>query len=77
MLTFTDNDVKRPIGRETGIRSPIALEAFGDVEDNVRQSIVRLEASHFIAKKSSVRGFVYDVRSGRLSEVKVPARQRT
>ncbi|HLQ60379.1 MAG TPA: carbonic anhydrase [Candidatus Acidoferrales bacterium] len=73
MLTFTDGEVKQQIERETGIRPPFALEAFSDVEEDVRQSIARIEASPFIPKKSSVRGFVYDVRRGRLGEVSVPA----
>lgn len=73
MLTFTDDDVKGKIESEVGIRPPFALESFPDVEQDVRQSIARIEASPFIPHKSSVRGFVYDVRSGRLNEVRVAA----
>jgi carbonic anhydrase len=73
MLTFKDDDVKRQIERETGIKPPFALEAFDDLEEDVRQSIGRIEASPFIPKKSSIRGFIYDARSGRLNEVKVAA----
>jgi carbonic anhydrase len=73
MLTFKDDDVKRQIESETGIRPAFALEAFGDLEEDVRQSINRIKASPFIPNKSSVRGFVYDVRSGKLDEVGVPA----
>jgi carbonic anhydrase len=69
MLTFRDDDVKAQIERETGIRPPFALEAFGDLEDDVRQSAARIKASPFIPRKTQVRGFVYDVRTGRLSEV--------
>ena len=69
MLTFKDDDVKLQIEHETGIRPPFALEAFGDVQEDVRQSIARIEASPFIPRKSSVRGFVYDVHTGRLDEV--------
>ena len=72
MLTFKDDEVKRQIQQDTGVRPHFALEAFGDLEDDVRQSIARIEASPFIPRKSSVRGFVYDVRTGRLDEVKVP-----
>jgi carbonic anhydrase len=71
MLTFKDDEVKRQIQQDTGVRPPFALEAFADQEEDVRQSIARIEASPFIPKKSSVRGFVYDVRTGRLNEVKV------
>jgi len=71
MLTFKDADVKQQIEEETGIRPAFALESFSGVEDDVRQSIARIQASPFVPRKSSVRGFVYDVRTGRLREVKV------
>jgi carbonic anhydrase len=70
MLTFKDDELKRQIESETGIRPPFALEAFSNLEDDVRQSIARIQASPFIPNKSSIRGFVYDVRSGRLNEVR-------
>jgi carbonic anhydrase len=73
MLTFKDDDVKSKIESEVGIRPAFALEAFGDVEADVRQSIARIEASPFIPNKASVRGFVYDVRTGRLNEVRATA----
>jgi len=70
MLTFKDDEVKRQIESEIGIRPPFALEAFTNPEDDVRQSIARIQASPFIPNKSSIRGFVYDVRSGKLNEVR-------
>jgi carbonic anhydrase len=70
MLTFADDDVKAQIESETGIRPPFALEAFSDVEADVRQSIARIKASPFIPRKESVRGFVYDVTGGALTEVR-------
>ena len=70
MLTFKDDEVKRQIEADTGIRPAFALEAFPDLEDDVRQSIARIQASPFIPNKSSVRGFVYDVHTGKLNEVK-------
>jgi carbonic anhydrase len=69
MLTFKDDEVKADIEAETGLRPPFALEAFPDVEQDVRQSIARIKASPFVPNKDAVRGFVYDVRSGRLQEV--------
>jgi carbonic anhydrase len=69
MLTFKDEDLKKQIEKETGIRPAFALEAFGDLDDDVKQSIARIKASPFIPNKSSVRGFVYDVRTGKLNEV--------
>lgn len=70
MQTFADDEVKARIESETGIRPPFALEAFPEVEADVRQSIARINASPFIPRKDSVRGFVYDVRTGTLAEVR-------
>jgi carbonic anhydrase len=69
MVTFTDDAVKAQIKEDTGIRPPFSLEAFPDAEDDVRQSIARIKASPFIPHRDSVRGFVYDVVTGRLNEV--------
>jgi carbonic anhydrase len=69
MLTFTDDEFKRSIQDETGIKPEWAAEAFGDLDEDVRQSIARIKASPFIPNKDSVRGFVYEVESGRLREV--------
>ncbi len=69
MLTFSDDDFKRSIQEETGIKPAWAVEAFGDLEEDVRQSIARIQASPFIPNKDSVRGFVYDVHTGEVREV--------
>jgi carbonic anhydrase len=69
MLTFTDEDFKRAIQEDTGIRPAWAAETFSDLDDDVRQSIARIKASPFIPRKDSVRGFVYDVDEGTLREV--------
>lgn len=69
MLTFTDDDFKREIEQETGIKPDWAAEAFTDVEANVLQSIRRIEADPSIPRKDSIRGFVYEVESGKLREV--------
>ena len=69
MLTFTDDDFRRQIQEDTGIKPEWAAEAFDDLEADVRQSVARIQASPFIPKKDRVRGFVYDVETGRLSEV--------
>jgi carbonic anhydrase len=74
MLTFKDDDVKGKIESEVGIRPAFALEAFATPEGDVKQSIARIQASPFIPNKSSVRGFVYDVKTGRLNEVGPAAR---
>ena len=69
MLTFKDDAVKDQIEADTGLRPPFALEAFPDVDQDVKQSIARIKASPFIPQKELVRGFVYDVQSGKLREV--------
>jgi carbonic anhydrase len=69
MLTFSDDEFKRSIQEETGIKPEWAAEAFGDLDEDVRQSLARIQASPFIPRKESVRGFVYEVETGRLREV--------
>jgi carbonic anhydrase len=69
MLTFSDDSFKATIEQDTGIRPEWAAEAFSDLDGDVRQSIARINASPFIPNKNSVRGFVYEVETGRLREV--------
>ena len=69
MLTFRDDDVKDAIEADTGLRPSFSLEAFGNLEQDVRQSIARIQANPFIPNKDQVRGFVYDCATGRLNEV--------
>jgi carbonic anhydrase len=69
MLTFTDDDFKRSIQAETGIKPEWAVEAFPDLDDDVRQSVARIKASPFIPHKDAIRGFVFDVATGKLNEV--------
>ena len=69
MLTFTDDEFKRSVQDDTGIKPEWAAEAFSDLDEDVRQSIARIQASPFIPRKDSVRGFVDEVENGRLREV--------
>ena len=69
MLTFTDDAFKQSIEEETGIKPQWAAEAFNDLDTDVRQSVARIKASPFIPKKDAVRGFVYEVETGKLREV--------
>jgi carbonic anhydrase len=69
MLTFTDDEFKAAIQEETGIKPPWAAEAFGDLDTDVRQSIARVKASPFVPHRDAVRGFVFDVATGKLGEV--------
>jgi carbonic anhydrase len=70
MLTFTDDAFKASIAEETGIKPEWAVEAFADLDTDVRQSIARIKANPFIPHKDQIRGFVFDVATGRLNEVK-------
>jgi len=69
MLTFRDDDVKDEIESDTGLRPAFALEAFKDLDQNVRQSMARIRVNPFIPHKDRLRGFVYDCATGRLDEV--------
>ena len=69
MLTFKDDAFKQQIADETGIKPEWAAESFSDLDEDLRQSLARVKASPFIPKKDAVRGFVYEVESGRLREV--------
>ena len=68
MLTFTDDEFKRAVQDDTGISPHWAVEAFDDLDESVRQSIARIQASPFIPHRDSVRGFVYEVETGTLRE---------
>ena len=70
MLTFTDDEFRQAVEADTGIRPPWAAEAFADLEADVRQSVARVVASPFIPHRDAVRGFVYDVSTGALAEVR-------
>ncbi len=69
MMTFNDDEFKASIEQDTGIKPEWAAEAFSDLEADVRQSIARIKASPFIPRKDSIRGFVYEIETGRLREV--------
>ncbi len=69
MLTFTDDGFKKSIQDDVGIKPAWSAEAFPDLDEDVRQSIARIKASPFIPNKGSVRGFVFDVATGKLNEV--------
>jgi carbonic anhydrase len=69
MLGFTDEEYAERMEAETGKRPDWSAHAFSDLEQDVRDSIARLRESPFISKKDSIRGFVYDVKTGELREV--------
>jgi carbonic anhydrase len=69
MLTFTDDGFKKSIQDEVGIKPAWAAEAFPDLNEDVRQSIRRIETSPFIPHTDQIRGFIFDVATGKLNEV--------
>ena len=69
MLTFKDDEFRHQIEVETGVRPEWAAEALSDLDADVRQNVARIQTSPFIPHKDSIRGFVYEVETGRLREV--------
>jgi carbonic anhydrase len=71
MLTFKNEDLRAQVKRELGAdASGIDFLPFADVEKSVRDDVAALRDSPFIPRDVPVRGFVYDVRTGRLTEVR-------
>ena len=70
MLGLDDDELRARIEKETGVRPEWSAESFDDLDDGLRDSLARIHASPFIAHKHSVRGFVYEVETGRLREVR-------
>jgi carbonic anhydrase len=71
MLGFTDDELAAQIEADTGHRPPFAFAAFRDLDDHVRQSVTAVKTSPYLPHTDTVRGFVYDVESGRLREIKL------
>jgi len=69
MLSFSDEELRAEIHEEVGIKPHFSMEPFSDLEEDVRQSMARIQHSPFIPHKESVRGFIYEVETGRLREV--------
>jgi carbonic anhydrase len=69
MLTFTDDQFRAQVQQDTGVKPEWAAEAFDDLDADVHQSIARIKASPFIPRKDAVRGFIYEVETGKLREV--------
>jgi carbonic anhydrase len=69
MLTFSDEELKAQIHEEVGMKPHFSMESFSDLEEDVRQSMRRIQANPFIPHTDSVRGFIYEVETGRLREV--------
>jgi carbonic anhydrase len=69
MLTFTDDELRAQIQEEAGVKPHFPMESFSDLEGDTRQSIARIQHSPLIPHKDAVRGFIYEVETGRLREV--------
>ena len=70
MLMLAEHELKAQIEAETGIRPAFALERFNDVEQEIRQSIARVRACPFLPYRGRVRGFLCDVETAGLREVR-------
>ncbi|HYG95995.1 MAG TPA: carbonic anhydrase [Solirubrobacterales bacterium] len=71
MQKITDDGFRRELQEATGIAPSFAIESFGDLDEDVRQSLRRVRSSPFLLHRDAVRGFVYDVDTHRLREVEV------
>jgi carbonic anhydrase len=69
LMTFTDEEFTSELERATGSRPPWRSHAFTDLEESVREGVGRIRTDPFIPRKEHVRGFIYEVESGRLREV--------
>ncbi len=69
MLTFTDDELADKLESETGQRPEWSARTFSDLDENIKDSVKRIKDSPFIPKTDSVRGFVYEVETGKLREV--------
>jgi carbonic anhydrase len=71
MQSLTDDGFRAELQQATGVAPAFAIESFSDVEADVRQSLLRVRQSPFLLHRTSVRGFVYDVDTHRLDEIRV------
>jgi carbonic anhydrase len=77
MLTFRDEDLRKQLEQATGHdASHLLFHAFSDLEEHVRAQVLRIRENHFLPEDIEVRGFVYDVKTGRLREVSPALGQR-
>jgi len=70
LQTITDDEFMREIEEETGVRPPWAVQAFTDAARDVRESIRRIKDSPFLPRTNKIRGFVFDVATGKLNKVR-------
>lgn len=78
MLTFEDDELREKLRQETGTATdvPSHFHAFGDLEENVRRQIEKVKAHPWIPKQIPVRGFIYDIKTGKLNEVSASQEQK-
>ena len=71
MLTFKDEELRAKLQQLSGTATvaPVHFHAFGNLEENVRQQAQRVKSHPWVPKNIPVRGFIYDVRTGKLTEV--------
>lgn len=69
MSTLRQEELEREIQEEKGVRPPFSLGGFDDLEGSIRESVVRIRAAQYLPSRDKVRGFIYDVDTGRLEEV--------
>lgn len=73
MLTFKDEELRTNLQQQTGTTpvAPTVFHAFGDLEEDVRRQVQKIKSHPWIPQQIPVRGFIFDVKSGKLNEVSV------
>ena len=69
MMSFRDEELSDAVFEDTGVRPPFGAGTFADLEESVRNSIKKIKDSPFIPHTDAIRGFGYDIETGRLSEI--------
>lgn len=69
LLGTTDDEVAEKLENHAGEAPPFTAHAFQDLEENLRKSVQALKDSPFLLNTTAVRGFIFDVETGRLSEI--------
>jgi len=69
MLTFTQEQLHQKLHDDLGVHADLEFLPFTDLEQSVRDDVAIIRDSPLLLKDAPVRGFIYDVKTGRLDEV--------
>ncbi|MDB5075867.1 MAG: putative carbonate hydratase [Chloroflexi bacterium] len=69
MLTFGDDQLRKQVEQKLGTPTDMSFDSFTDLAQSVRDDVTTIKSSPYLLKDIPVRGFIYDVKTGRVSEV--------